>query len=463
MKNFGIVITDGVGFRNFVLSGFLDHASKNCKTVKLFSCLPISIYENVPMNCEIIELKVFKEKAPTWFFRKLKEITHLRINSNQNFGIRDNLSKNYTTSKSARGSITRLIFGWSSIIKSERLILFYNYLQQQSFKSDKITKEYKTLIEKASLSCIFFTHQRPSYIAPMIYAANKANIKTACFIFSWDNLASKGRMAGNFDRYLVWSDLMKTELCQFYKSIKSDQIAVVGTPQFEPYVLDRFGYTRSKLCEQFNLNPDLPIIFFTCNDSSSKNDPLYLEVLAQSILDNELVKKVNLVVRTSPAEDPDRFKSLAESFDFIRWNYPDWKVTRANHQEGWSQRVPSHEDINDLKSLLAHCDININVLSTISLDSFLFDKPVINPVFGNANNDLFDDQKFLNYQHLEKLVDSNASHIVKDKNEYINKVNELLERRDDKAAERTQFLNLQIGKPLEGTSERIALELSKIN
>jgi len=43
----------------------------------------------------------------------------------------------------------------------------------------------------------------------MVLAAKKSNILNATFIFSWDNLASKGRMAATFDHYLVWSNSMQ--------------------------------------------------------------------------------------------------------------------------------------------------------------------------------------------------------------------------------------------------------------
>ncbi|MDO9594959.1 MAG: hypothetical protein Q7J19_08200 [Lutibacter sp.] len=308
---------------------------------------------------------------------------------------------------------------------------------------------------------LFFTHQRPPFLAPLIFAAEQLRIKTATFIFSWDNLASKGRMAGNFDYYLVWSNLMKEDLLHFYQSIDENQVAIVGTPQFEPYSMEKYGYDNAKLTYKFKIDPNLPIVLFTCNDASSENDPIYLELLANFIKNGNLIKAVNLIVRTSPAEEPTRFKEFAEKYPFIIWNYPDWKIRRAEHQEAWTQRVPSMEDLNDLKSLLKYCDLCINVLSTITLDAFIFDKPVINPVFGNTENKMFDDQKFLNYAHLIKLVESNSTDIVKNENEFLDAINRILEKGDNKKMERENFLDLEIGKPIKGTSKRIAETLKQ--
>ncbi|MDP2088394.1 MAG: hypothetical protein Q8J84_03230 [Flavobacteriaceae bacterium] len=459
MQKLGIVITDGVGYRNFILSDFISASNQTFDEVVIFSCLPKHVYTTLPENFTIIELEVFQEKFPAWFFRKAKELTHLHLNAKDNFGIQDNLKANYSTAKTPRGLVTRLLHKWTAKVHSEKWIQRYNWLQQKTFQSNPITQQYLKLLKEYQLSILFFTHQRPPYIAPLIYAAEQLKIKTATFIFSWDNLASKSRMAGNFDYYLVWSDLMMQELLQFYPSIKAAQIAVVGTPQFEPYVLDRYKISKDELIKTFNLDAQKPILLFTCNDSSSENDPIYLELVAHFIATDKLVKEVNLVVRTSPAEDPTRFKHIAGKFSFIHWNYPDWKLSRTHHQEAWSQRVPSFQDIVHLRGLLNHCDLCINVLSTITLDAFLFDKPVINPIFGNQENQLFNDQKFLSYQHLVTLVDSNATLIVKNEQQLLDAINKQLQEKDTRKIERSNFLKLQIGKPLPGTSLRIAQTL----
>ena len=461
MKNLGVVITDGVGFRNYILSDFIQEAKANFNEVIIFSCLPKTVYKDFDLNCKIIELEVFEESFYTWFFRKAKEVTHLQLHAKGNFGIADNLNITKSKAKNPRGYATRVIHQYSKLFHSENWILRYNKWQQQTFQSNSITKQYSEFLKENNISLLFFTHQRPPFIAPLIYAAEKLKIKTSAFIFSWDNLASKGRMAGNFDFYLVWSNLMKKELLTFYQSIKENQIAVVGTPQFEPYVLNKYGYDKETFGKRFKIDHSKPTIFFTCNDASSENDPVYLEILAEFIAQRKLVKEVNLIVRTSPAEEPVRFKKYIEKYPFIIWNFPDWNISREEHQEAWTQRVPSVADLNDLKSLLQHCDLSVNVLSTITLDAFIFDKPVINPVFGSETNGWFDDQKFLKYEHLSKLVDSDSTDIVKNEEEYLEAINKILSHIDLKKDERAQFLELQIGGSLQGTSKRIAETLLK--
>ena len=462
MKNLGIVITDGVGFRNFILSDFLLEANKIFDEIVILSCLPVGNYSNIDKSIRVIELDVFQEKFPTWFFRKLKEVAHLQKYKNENFGIKDGIRANKSSSNTSHGFATRFIFKWTTLFNSEWCIQKYNLLQQLAFKNTQVSKNYYNLLKTENLDILFFTHQRPPYIAPLVYQANKLNIKTSSFIFSWDNLASKGRMAANFDYYLVWSDLMKSELQQFYTSVKSNKINVVGTPQFEPYVLDRYKISKENFLKKFNLEINKKTICFSCGDiATSKNDEIYIQTIANAIINNKIVEPVNLIIRTSPAEDPIRFKEIKEKYPFLKWNYPKWNLSRKNHQEEWSQRIPSIEDVIDLRSLLEFSDLNINMLSTMSLDFIQFDKPVINTVFGNSQNGLYDDQRFLNYKHILDVVHSKATKIVKNEEELLNSINNYLINPDLDSDYRKKLLQLQVSKPLQGTSKRIAQTLHK--
>jgi hypothetical protein len=267
-------------------------------------------------------------------------------------------------------------------------------------------------------------------------------------------------MASNFDYYLVWSEVMKQDLLQFYSSINKEQISIVGTPQFVPYVMSEFQVSKQEFVSEFNLDASLKTICFSCGDiSTSKNDELYIETIANAILD-QTIQPINFIVRTSPVEDSIRFHSLIEKFPFIKWNFPKWEQTRQNHQESWSQRIPTRDDVKQLRALLEYSDLNINMLSTMSLDFMLFDKPVINPVFGNKTNGLYDDQRFLGYAHIQYLVNSQSSKIVYNNLELINAILVYLIK-DQDSTNRKKFIKQQVGVSLEETNKQLVLSLNK--
>ena len=460
MKKLGIVITDGVGFRNFIMSDFITEATQQFDSVTIYSGLPISAYDAISQSkISIKELDVYVESKPVWFFRKWKEVAHLQ--KHQSFyGMKDNLDTGYPKNNSARALLVKVIYFFTQFIHSDTSILFAEKLQFLFFSKNKITQSYLKLLKEDRPSHLFFTHQRPPFLAPFLYAAQQLKIPKSTFIFSWDNLASKGRMLGTFDYFLVWSNLMKNELLYFYPNVPTEKVKVVGTPQFEPYVMPKYETTASVFYAKFRLNPDLKTICYSCADVSiGPNDPVVIRAIANAIRNNTITSKVQLIVRTSPAEDDSRFKTIREEFPEIIWNVPKWILTRENHAETWSQRVPSEEDIKDLRSVLEYVDLNINMCSTMSLDFMLFDKPVINTVFGNQENGMYNDQRFLNYDHFKKVVDSESVSIAKNETELIQQINEALTNPKQRTAERKAMIDLQVSEPLLGTSKRIATTL----
>lgn len=464
MKTLGIVITDGVGYRNFILSEFPQAVGKEFGKGIIFSCLPQSAYPaHIAESFTIVELQIFREGRWTAFLRKVKELSHLRNHVKGNFGIADNLKTHWNPRFSKSGLRVRLAFLLSYVFHSEKNILGWTQWQMFSLKHHPITQNYKGLLQQHQPALLFFTHQRPPFVAPMIEAARQCEIRTVAFIFSWDNLASKGRMAGNFDDYIVWSALMKQELLHFYPSLKAEQVHVGGTPQFEPYAMDAYKTPKSDFYSLFRIDSHRPTLCFSCGDiSTSKNDENYITEIAKAVLNRELCQEVNFIVRTSPAEAPDRFFALAEQYPFIVWNYPDWIYAREGHPEPWTQRIPTEQDVKDLRALLEYCDLNINMCSTMSLDFMQFDKPVINPVFGNGINGLYDDQRFLKYAHYERVAHSGAVAIVQNKAELIAAINHALSHPQKASAERKKLLDIHIGKPLKGTSEGIVEILAQI-
>jgi hypothetical protein len=440
----------------------MEEVSIQFDAVVIYSGLPKSTYQNkLPSNIVIKELEIFTESKLTWFFRKWKEVAHLQ-KYHTFYGMKDNLVSGYPKSNSARSLLVKGIYLFTRFIRSDASISVAEKLQFLSFSKNCVTQSYFKLLKEDRPSHVFFTHQRPPFLAPFLYVAEQLNLPTSTFIFSWDNLASKGRMLGTFDHFLVWSDLMKVELLYFYPNVNEEKVKVVGTPQFEPYVMPKYETTKEDFYKKFQLSDLKQVICYSCADVSiGKNDPILIKTIANAMRTKAIESKVQLLVRTSPAEDDARFRAIRSAFPEIRWNVPKWTLTRENHAESWSQRVPNAEDIKDLRSVLEYADLNVNMCSTMSLDFMLFNKPVINTVFGNETNGLYNDQRFLNYDHYKKVVESGAVSIAQNETELITQINLALANPKERTAQRKGMIDLQIGKPLLDTSKRIAETLRK--
>ncbi|MFK5983532.1 MAG: hypothetical protein QM499_11505 [Flavobacteriaceae bacterium] len=463
MSKLGLVIVDGVGFRNFILSDFLKEASTSFDEITIYSGLKAEVYDlGSYSNIKIVELEVYIEIKKAWFWRKLNETAHL-YKHRSFFGIKDTLSFTKPKGYTKRDVLNRFIRIVASCFHSEKNMKTYQKYIYKSFSKSEITQNFISKLSADKPSILFFTHQRPPYIAPLVYAANKTKIKTCSFIFSWDNLSSKGRIPAMFDSFLVWSNLMKKELLYFYPLVNKEKVKVVGTPQFEPYVMPEYQSSEDDFYTNFELDTNKKTICFSCGDlSTGRNDELAISIIAEAIENNKLDLPVNLLVRTSPADSGSRFKKVKEKYPFISWNYPKWVQTRADHVESWSQRLPLRKDVKELRSILEYAAVSVNMCSTMSLDFMLFNKPVINQVLGNKENGLFNDQRFLNYNHYKKVVESGSVNITKTKKELLSAINDALKSPLYLEKQRAEILKLEISKPIKGTSKRIVRTLKSI-
>ena len=168
-KKIAIVITDGVGFRNFAMSDFMSKIEQHFDLISIYSGLPISVFENIKMSSkiEVIELQVFEEKKLTWFFRKWKEIAHLK--KFETFaGMQENLALGYPKNNRFSSLLIKIIYGIIRFWHSNSSMIFAERLQFLTFSRHRVTKSYLKLLEVDKPDLVFFTHQRPSYIAMVL-------------------------------------------------------------------------------------------------------------------------------------------------------------------------------------------------------------------------------------------------------------------------------------------------------
>ena len=85
--------------------------------------------------------------------------------------------------------------------------------------------------------------------------------------------------------------------------------------------------------------------------------------------DIELPQPPQLVVRVYPKDTTNRFNYLKKTRDDIVFPSIPWE---KNYQ------TPLAEDAVLLLNMIKHCDVGINIASTLSIELFFHDKPVIN-------------------------------------------------------------------------------------
>jgi hypothetical protein len=220
---------------------------------------------------------------------------------------------------------------------------------------------------------VLCTHQRAGVAVPPMVAARRLGIPTATFIHSWDNLP-KGRMAVWPDHVLVWSQKMADDLLRYQPDLTSPQVHVVGTPQLEPHLDASLAEERAPFLRRLGLDPDRPVVLWSGADlTTSPADPAYLDDLACG-LERLPGPQSQLLLRRSPADLSGRYDAVLAAHPEIVVSDPEWITTPGG---GWDSTVPRRADVALLANVARHCDVVVNLGSTMAMDFAAAGRPAV--------------------------------------------------------------------------------------
>jgi hypothetical protein len=307
-------------------------------------------------------------------------------------------------------------------------------------------EHYRRVFERIKPSVVFCSHQRPPSVIPPVLAARALGIPTATFIFSWDNLSSKGRIAAPFDHFFVWSELMRRELLTFYPDVTSDRVHVVGTPQFDPYADPALRWPRAQFFALVGADPARPLICYSGGDAgTAPEDQEHVRILMELIRAGQIKGNPQVILRPAPVDNGRRYEAVRRDFPELIYAPPAWVHAAPGE---WSQTLPLPADVQFLANLTRHADLSINLASTMTLDFAIHDKPAVNIAFDVADPPphglpLWD--YYYRFDHYRPVVEMGAARFARSRDELATHVNSYLADPTLDRAARRQFVELEVG------------------
>ena len=100
-------------------------------------------------------------------------------------------------------------------------------------------------------------------------------IETWIHLLSWDNISCKGHFPQLADKFIVWGEIMKEELVEYY-SINRKSIFKCGVPHFDLY--NQISDSEiNNIMDNFGISKNSPTIFFAM--SSPRFAPMEIEIV----------------------------------------------------------------------------------------------------------------------------------------------------------------------------------------
>lgn len=268
------------------------------------------------------------------------------------------------------------------------------------------SEEAKELLRELQPGLLVSTYPVNIIEAKMLYEAKQQNIKTVLHLLSWDNITCKGKFPVLADDFIVWGDIMKEELQEYYK-VPEEKINKCGVPHFDEHVQVRKAVAYQTAVNQLGLNPDLPYLFFAMSSPRfAPREIAIVEWLAGAVEKGTFGKDMQLVVRPHPqnVQDFTSKKSWLGRLDELDSNrvkidYPGMVESKIR----WSMK---RDDMTRLSNLITGCSICFNSGSTVSIDALMHNKPVILTSFdAKARMPYWNSARRLkDYTHLAKFI-----------------------------------------------------------
>jgi hypothetical protein len=459
-----LVIPDGVGVRNFVLGSFLEEAARKLSVDVLHAINEIAIQHlSSTLSNGAVHWHPLRSDDDRLqeFLRNTLAHAHMRRAGTGLMNLRlKQPIRAPTWGRWAFSSAARFV-GRSAA--SRRGIGVLELLHAHAAQRAPGVKYYRRMFQELKPAIVFCTHQRPPSVVAPVLAARSLGIPTATFIFSWDNLTSKGRIAAPFDHFLVWSELMRQEMMRFYPDVGPERIHITGTPQFEPYAEASLLWSREDFFRCVGADPSRPLICYTGGDVGNvPQDPGFVRVLMQLIRDGRIHGRPQVLLRPSPVDFGSRYASVRADFPELLYARPAW----VHLAEGsWADVIPLPEDVRFLANLTQHCDLNINWASTMTLDFAIRDRPVVNVAFdlnGPARGQLRAQDIYAASDHYRPVIELGAARVASSPAELAAHVNAYLGEPSLDREGRRRLVELEVGWPLSDTTRRILEVLERI-
>jgi hypothetical protein len=463
LSKLALLVPDGVGVRNFLLGNFLRRLDPSTD-VDIFHVIPGAALRSISTehgkNVRWHELLPYRPNEMALILQTALGYAQMYWADTMAMQRVRNTPAHGTWQQRALTHGARALGRISAAPLCMRLLDRLHYATVEKFPE---VDHYKRMFERIQPSVLFCSHQRPSIVLPAVLAARCMGIPTATFIFSWDNITSKGRITAPFDHYLVWSNHMRDELLRYYPNVPARCVHVVGTPQFEPYADADLLWSKEEFCSRIGADSARPLICYSGGDPGTcPEDQEHIRVLLELIRDGRIKRNCQVIVRPVPVEDGRRYDGVRARFPELIFAQPNWEHVEAGD---WSRVIPTKDDIQFLANLTYHCDLNVNLGSTMTLDFGIRNKPVVNIAFDIADPPIFGMSLWDYYyffDHYRPVVELKAARPARSAEQLADLINAYLENPDLDAEGRRQLVNMQVGVPLAESSSRIVDILSDV-
>jgi hypothetical protein len=244
-----------------------------------------------------------------------------------------------------------------------------------------------------------------------------SGVPSATAILSFDNLTTRSWIPITFDLYLLWNSDNVAQLRRGYPQTTEREVRIVGSPQFDFYWKPDYLWHEDEWRHRLGLPSNRPVLLFAGGYfKCAPHEPQFLGQIDDAIEANEIVEKPIILFRCHPVDPLERWQAVLQRAKHVVVDNP-WQL---------GGKILGHtnigtEDICKLASTLYHCNVHVNVASTMTVDGAIFDKYQVGPAYDDSLTRKYDRAALECYyqEHFLPITRSGGIDIVRDRKNLI--------------------------------------------
>ena len=450
-KHIVLVIGRGEAIRNFLDSDILVLLQRTMRVTILSVIDSPAFREKYASKCErILPLQKVEEQRFVAFLRKMIHWGHFRWiwteAAKYHYWGHDGMAKTIRakTSRMLVKAVARIIANRWALDLATRIERWLSWHLRPVTGLETLFHE---LQPDLVFNCSHIHALEADY--PMMIAT-QLGYTTAVFVFSWDNLFSRSRIFVDYDHYLMWNTEMKVQLMNQYHALRSENIHVTGTPQFDYHFKKEYVLSREALCEKVGLDKNRPFLLYTTGlDRDFPGEHHFVQAVIEAVETGRFSPQPQLLVRRYIKGISQEVQSLSMKA------YTDVIFPEVLWNEEWS--MPLEQDYPIYTSLLHHCAAGINVASTVSLELMILRKPVINIGMEPPGVRLDYPTRFgrhVEYEHYRPVVESGGVMVARTMQELLHHIQKGLSDPEAQADAQKRFIDEMFDAQMDGNASR---------
>jgi hypothetical protein len=248
-----------------------------------------------------------------------------------------------------------------------------------ALRAHPVVERYRRRLREVGATAVLALSPEGCREMALIEAGNSLGLVTAVMIRSRDNLASKIQHLPDAGAYFVWSQATRQFFAHLYPEIPRERVHAVGSPQFDHHLDPDRRLDRKAFFARMRLDPARPLVVYSMATPGLLDHEIDIaQHLADAAHAGKLHRGAQLLVRGHPRMFGSDVRLLHREYPEAR-SYPaptDAPYRSAEHEARVVQLLLEDEPVH--LATLAHQDVQVNACGTMTIDSSIFDRPVVN-------------------------------------------------------------------------------------